>query len=218
VSEPIKADAASSAVKERILRAAIHEFGITGYHLTSLRTIAERSGSNKPMIYYHFQGKEGLYLAAVRRLLEETAGILRDVAKGDAPALVKLRRYGEVYLDAFLISRPMMGTVLRELNSLVTPLYHAIADDHNDLVTPLLRRVLAEGVEQGEFRGIDIDGCVGGIVQILLGYARLRGVRPDAAIKSAMDQLIGYYAVGLLSREALAARLEAPPVAAAEGH
>jgi hypothetical protein len=78
--------------------------------------------------------------------------------------------------------------------------------------------VLAEGVEQGEFRGIDIDGCIGGIIQILLGYARLRGVRPDAAIKSAMDQLIGYYAVGLLSREALAARIEAPAGSPAESY
>jgi AcrR family transcriptional regulator len=196
-----------NGVKERVLRAAIHEFGVTGYHLTSLRTIAERSGSNKPMIYYHFQGKEGLYLAAVRRLIEETAAVLREALAAEAPALVKLRRFAEVNLDAFLVSRPMMGTVLRELSSLLGPLYHAIAEEYNDQITSQLRRILAEGVEHGEFGRLDIDGCISGIIALLHGFVRYGSGRPDGAVRTAISQLMDYYALGLLSREALAERL-----------
>lgn len=201
-------DAADSpGVKERILRAAVEEFALNGYHLTSLRTIAERSGSNKPMIYYHFHGKEGLYLAAVRLLLEELAEVLREVAAQDAPALVKLRRFAEAYLDAFLVSRPMMGTALRELNSLATPLYHAIVEEYNHLIAPLARRILAEGVERGEFRKLDIDGCVNGVVNLLHGYVRFRRAAPEHLIRPALSQLMDYYAIGLLSHEALAEHL-----------
>jgi AcrR family transcriptional regulator len=194
-------------VKDRILRAAIEEFALTGYHLTSLRTISERSGSNKPMIYYHFHGKEGLYLACVRLLLEELAEALREVAAQDAPALLRLRRFAEAYLDAFLVSRPMMGTALRELNSLTTPLYQAITEEYSHLISPIARRILAEGVEQGEFRKLEIDGCVNGVANLLHGYVRFRRTAPEHLIRPALTQLMDYYAVGLLSHEALAEHL-----------
>lgn len=197
------------SVKERILRAAIAEFGATGFHVTSLRTIAERSGSNKPMIYYHFQGKEGLYLAAVRRLLEETAAELRTVTEGEIPALLKLRRFAEVYLNAFLVSRPMMGTVLRELNSLSPSLYHAIVEEHGHLVTAQLRRILTAGMERGEFRPLETEACLGGILALLHGFLRYRRTPPDHVARVALGQLMDYYALGLLSREALTAHLDA---------
>lgn len=196
-------------VKERILRAAIAEFGATGFHVTSLRTIAERSGSNKPMIYYHFQGKEGLYLAAVRRLLEETAAELRPVVEGEMPALLKLRRFAEVYLNAFLVSRPMMGTVLRELNSLSAALYHAIVEEHGHLVTAHLRRILTAGMERGEFRRLEVEACLGGILALLHGFLRYRRTPSEQVARVALGQLMDYYALGLLSREALIAHLDA---------
>lgn len=201
-------DEAMLGVKERILRSAAAEFALSGYHLTSLRTIAERGGSNKPMIYYHFHGKEGLYLAAVRLLLEETAARLHEVTEGDDAALVKLRRWAEVYLDAFLLSRPMMSTVLRELNSLTTPLYHAITDEYTQLIFGRLRAILAGGVERDEFRPLDVEGCAGGIVNLLHGYVRGRRGSPEQAMRAALSQLLDYYAVGLLSHQALAAHLE----------
>lgn len=197
----------SAGVKERILRAAIHEFALTGYHLTSLRTIAERSGSNKPMIYYHFHGKDGLYLAAVRLLLEEMAERLRAATGGTMPALERLRRFADVYLDAFLVSWPLLGTVLRELEGLPPTLNHAIVDVYMRLIGSQLRRLLAEGVEQGEFRRLDIDGCVGGITSILHGYVRGRHSSPERTIRTASSQLMDYYALGLLSPGALSARL-----------
>lgn len=203
---PSTTDADARGAKERILHAAIHEFALTGFHLTSLRTISERSSSNKPMVYYHFHGKDGLYLAAVRLLLEETAERLRETTTGNVAALVKLRRFAEVYLDAFLITRPMMGTVLREIEGLPPTLYHAIVDEYMRLIGSQLRRILADGVEAGEFRRLDIDGCVGGVIALIHGYIRGRG-HADRAMRVAVSQLMDYYALGLLSREALAARL-----------
>lgn len=188
----------TSTLKQRILDAAIHEFGVNGYHLTSLRTIAERTGSNKPMIYYHFQGKDGLYLAAVRHLLEELGAHVREAVEIEAPAVVRLSRFAEVYLDAFLISRPMMGTVLRELNGLVTTLYDTIADEHAALVTVHLRRILVAGVEGGEFRRLSIDECIGGITALLHGFVRHRRVSPQHARRAALSQLMDHYALGLL--------------------
>jgi AcrR family transcriptional regulator len=197
-----------TGVRERILRAAIAEFARGGYHLTSLRAIAQRSGSNKPMIYYHFHGKEGLYLAAVRLLMEEMAARLAAAVAGETDALRRLRRFAEVYLTDFVVERPLLGVTLRELEGLPPALYHAIVEDYLRLIVPLLRQILAEGVERGAFRPLDADECASGIIALLHGYLRGRRPTPERAAH-AVTQILDYYAVGLLSRRSLAAHLHA---------
>jgi AcrR family transcriptional regulator len=198
-----------AGVRERILQAAIAEFARTGFHITALRTICERSGSNKPMVYYHFQGKDGLYLAAVRRMLEETAARVRAATDSDLPVLDRLRRYAEVYLDAFVVSCPLLGTALRELEGLDESLRRSIVEEYVRLVLPQLQQILADGVGQGAFRSLDVDACVSGITSLLHGYIHHRTRTPDLAMRTAISQLMDYYTLGLLSRATLESRLAA---------
>ncbi len=74
--------------KEKILTAADSLFGSVGFDAASTREIAERSGVNKALIYYHFKTKEallGMVLERHYRRLVETveqaigqAGSFRD--------------------------------------------------------------------------------------------------------------------------------------------
>jgi AcrR family transcriptional regulator len=49
--------------------AAILLFTNRGYAATSVREIVEMAGVTKPALYYHFQSKEGIYLAILEELL-----------------------------------------------------------------------------------------------------------------------------------------------------
>ncbi len=73
---PSRPKAAKSAIgtRERILRAAVNEFAAKGYSGGRIEAICASAGVNIRMIYHHFGGKEGLYIAA----LEETLSGLRD--------------------------------------------------------------------------------------------------------------------------------------------
>ncbi|QEM66912.1 TetR/AcrR family transcriptional regulator [Geobacter sp. FeAm09] len=51
----------------RLLRAALDLFTQRGYSATSVREICAAAGVTKPVLYYHFKSKEGMY----RALLEE---------------------------------------------------------------------------------------------------------------------------------------------------
>jgi AcrR family transcriptional regulator len=75
-SRPSRPKAAKSAIgtRERILRAAVNEFAAKGYSGGRIEAICASARVNIRMIYHHFGGKEGLYIAA----LEETLGGLRD--------------------------------------------------------------------------------------------------------------------------------------------
>ncbi|HTX08566.1 MAG TPA: helix-turn-helix domain-containing protein [Solirubrobacteraceae bacterium] len=63
------------STRERILDIALELFSEQGYDKTSLRDIAERLGTTKAALYYHFERKEDILLALHLRLHE----IGRDV-------------------------------------------------------------------------------------------------------------------------------------------
>ena len=54
--------------RERLLASATDLFNRKGYAGTSVREIVEAAGVTKPVLYYHFGSKEGIYLA----LFQET--------------------------------------------------------------------------------------------------------------------------------------------------
>lgn len=54
--------ALDTAVRERLLREALRLFEESGYAATSVREIVEAAGVSKPVLYYYFNNKEGLYL------------------------------------------------------------------------------------------------------------------------------------------------------------
>ena len=68
-----------SKVRERLLTGAARLFARKGYASTTVREIVAEAGVSKPVLYYYFQNKEGLYseimeTASVRyrRLLDES--------------------------------------------------------------------------------------------------------------------------------------------------
>lgn len=61
----------SGSPQQRLLLAATEIFTSRGYAATSVREIVERAGVTKPVLYYHFTNKEGIYLALVEQLLTE---------------------------------------------------------------------------------------------------------------------------------------------------
>jgi AcrR family transcriptional regulator len=56
------------STRNRLLSAAIDVFGRYGFDGTSTRALADAAGVNLQAIGYHFQGKEGLYVAAAEHI------------------------------------------------------------------------------------------------------------------------------------------------------
>jgi TetR/AcrR family transcriptional regulator len=67
--------------RERILDAALVEFGEHGYAGARIGAIARRAGVNQQLISYYFDGKEGLY----RALIERWRSLSTELNQPDAP-------------------------------------------------------------------------------------------------------------------------------------
>ncbi|KUL27538.1 TetR/AcrR family transcriptional regulator [Actinoplanes awajinensis] len=61
--EPHERQRDPERTRQRILEAAVAEFGEHGYAGARTRAIAERAGVNQQLVSYYFGGKEGLYRA-----------------------------------------------------------------------------------------------------------------------------------------------------------
>jgi TetR/AcrR family transcriptional regulator len=88
--------------RDRLLQAAIDVFARKGYSATTVREIVDTAGVTKPVLYYHFGSKEGIYLALMEGARTEFSTTLaRAVAEG-GPARQQVFRVLGGVLDLIL--------------------------------------------------------------------------------------------------------------------
>lgn len=154
-------------VRERIFESALRHFSQKGYAATSLREISQDARTTKPMVYYYFGSKEGLYGSIVREILDEMAEAIRANLPASASPADQVMTYSERYLDHFLAKQEIIALVLREVFGLggvpMATLAHAVGDE---LRHPL-DEILARGIERGEFRRVDVPASATAITGIL---------------------------------------------------
>jgi AcrR family transcriptional regulator len=92
----------SAQLSDRILDVATALFLGDGFGATSIEAVAKRAGISKRTFYHRFRGKEEVFEAVVRRLIERWAPPF-DAAMLDAPSLAEaLRRAAEYMLAVAL--------------------------------------------------------------------------------------------------------------------
>ena len=82
--------------KERILEAAMHEFGEKGYTAATIGAICGAHGIAKGLLYHNFAGKEELYLTCVSHCFDEVTAYLKAEETG-----ADLQRYMERRIHYF---------------------------------------------------------------------------------------------------------------------
>ncbi len=143
-------------IRERLLEAALMEFGSKGFDGASTRAIAQRVGAHQPQINYHFASKEALWTAAVDHLFAELATtmqgfddrrLLKSLAVDELAVAVAemIRRFVRFAAAHPELNRIMVHEATTESGRLtwmterhVKPLY--------DRVRPLWRRLRKAGI------------------------------------------------------------------------
>jgi AcrR family transcriptional regulator len=108
------------STRERILDIALELFSERGYDKTSLRDIAERLGTTKAALYYHFARKEDILLELHLRLHEIGYGVLAQLdGLEDAQALVEAwPRLMDEFIDRVAQNRDLVLLHLRNVQAL----------------------------------------------------------------------------------------------------
>lgn len=92
----------SDTVRQRLLRAALELFTARGYAATTVREIVVAAGVTKPVLYYHFGSKEGLYLALLEESFATFEGLLSEFVARPGTARERLLRFCRGIFDSAL--------------------------------------------------------------------------------------------------------------------
>jgi AcrR family transcriptional regulator len=143
--------------RERLLETATELFAEKGYAATSVREIVEKAGVSKPVLYYYFKSKEGLFYAIMEWAAGVQQKILNEIFEARGPVLDRfiflyrrvyagIQQYKSLYIMIHgLIYGPPQGV----------PEYD-FASYQRDMLAAV-KHIYAEGVSSGELRNVDAD-------------------------------------------------------------
>jgi AcrR family transcriptional regulator len=155
--KPEERGKAAEQTRERILRAAVEEFGAKGYSGARTAAIAARAGVNQQLISYYFNGKQGLLDELRRRWAADEAGF--------RPAGASFADSVAAYLDLTL-DRPDWARLV---------IWQALGDHPGDGTDPVATQKARLGPAVSRVRRRQRDGEVTAAVDaefvLLLAYA-----------------------------------------------
>lgn len=140
-----------SNAKERLLAGAIELFNRKGYAGTTVREIVAAANVTKPVLYYYFANKEGIYLALMQNAFEEFSSVLDVSLKNGRSPRIKITRLlvnvFELFLARIDLARimyaiyygPPQGAPFFDFD-----IYHA-------KLRETIKNLIAEGIGCGEF-------------------------------------------------------------------
>ncbi len=134
-----------ASTKDRILDAALAEFGEYGYFRTTMDRLAEKAGVAKGTLYWHFKSKEELLFAAIDRQYAKLGEKVAQMLKLESPSpdvlttMLDFRRWLDKDLQRF--SRLMLSLwtdVSSELRNKVEQRMRAGIRQFTDMTESLL--------------------------------------------------------------------------------
>lgn len=130
--------------QERILDAALKEFGTKSYEAASINTICSASHLSKGLIYHNFKNKDDLYLQCVRICYDSLLEHLRSGKLNYQDSLAGLQTLLERRQD-FFREHPLYGniffnTILQPPAHLLTPICE-IRKDYDDFLAACCRSI-----------------------------------------------------------------------------
>ncbi|GAB88680.1 TetR/AcrR family transcriptional regulator [Gordonia rhizosphera] len=171
------------STRERLLDVAAHRFAEHGYRQTSLAAIAREVAITPSAVYFHFAGKEEVFLAAFDR----EAGRLGDAIIGREPQAVG-DGYWNAVLNDVVKHLPEYPLVARVLGGAEPELMSRIvAGEFSTRLRATVAVSLRKGQEVGRVRmDIDRDRVALAVETIMLAFlvmtVQARGVGRDERV------------------------------------
>lgn len=139
--------------RARILDAALSEFSANGLAGARTDRIAQAAGVNKALLYYYFESKENLYLAALEmisaKIRDRTLAVyLREASPGE-----RLLRAALEHFDRILTQHEFQGLMQQEMIRLHKGESGALPILVKRVFAPALtmyQSIVREGIESGE--------------------------------------------------------------------
>jgi TetR/AcrR family transcriptional regulator len=145
-------ESGNGSVRQRLLEGAAELFTQKGYAATTVREIVAAAGVTKPVLYYYFRNKEGIYLELMQGSFAKMDSLL-TASRGDRGTvtqrvLLLCDRLYSLFMEHVKVARVMYAIYYGPHQG--APFFDF--DAYHNKFREALQRLMGEGIRQGEFR------------------------------------------------------------------
>jgi TetR/AcrR family transcriptional regulator len=155
---------AGGEVRERLLSGATGLFAAKGYAATTVREIVERAGVTKPVLYYYFRSKEGIYLDLMREPFGKFAALVEETLLEAGSAKERLFRLCLMAYDIFIENLDTARVMYSIYYGPPQGAPFIDFDAYHRQFQEAVLQVLREGIRNGEFRRVDLHDAMWAVV------------------------------------------------------
>lgn len=190
-----------SNAKLRLLKAGTALFAEKGYAGTSVREIVEQAGVTKPVLYYYFQNKEGLFRAILDWAAELQQTLLDEVLETPGTALDRLLDlYTRIYEGVFEYQH-----LFRLIHGLIFGPPQGVPEydfrQYHRRMAQAVQEIYGEGLRQGEVKEADPED-VSILVMGLIDFAfHLHLLGPESMAPGRLKRLLRLTFEGIARKE-----------------
>jgi len=139
------------SARERLLHAAADLFSRKGYAATSVREIVASAGVSKPVLYYYFKNKEGIYHEIIRFGLGKVESLIAGIKALDCSISQKILRLFEGTIDSIQEDIQIIRLLYAVQYGVCRELPAVNMEDIQDLFDDAVLDLVKEGIDKGEF-------------------------------------------------------------------
>jgi AcrR family transcriptional regulator len=170
----------NSSVRQRLLEGAAELFTQKGYVATTVREIVAAAGVTKPVLYYYFRNKEGIYLElmqeAFAKMDDLVAISLKDQGSPTQKLLILSDRAYSLFMENIQAVRVMYAMYYGPHQG--APFFDF--DAYHLKFLEAIRRLIEEGIRKGEFRKGNAEdmtwlilGAINVVMEVHLGHPEM---------------------------------------------
>ena len=187
--------------RERLLETATELFAEKGYAGASVREIVKKAGVSKPVLYYYFKSKEGLFYAILEWAAEVQQNILNEIFESRGTVLERyiflyrriykgIHQYKSLYIMIHgLIYGPPEGVPEYDFASFQRCMLEAV------------KRIYIEGLSAGEIRNVDAEEIAFLVLGLMDFSLNMDMVLPELADSQRPERLLRLAFEGLSKGE-----------------
>ncbi|WP_370410130.1 TetR/AcrR family transcriptional regulator [Streptomyces fradiae] len=186
--------ARSADAPERLIEATRELLWERGYVGTSPKAIQQAAGAGQGSMYHHFDGKQDLALAAIRRSAAELRAAAERVLGGEGTAYARIEAY--LLRERDVLRGCPVGRLTMDPEVVASAELRAPVDETLDWLRGRLTGIVQEGLDAGEFGGpLEAAELAATIVATVQGgYVLARASGSPAAFDTAVRGLLALLA------------------------
>ncbi|MCC7367600.1 MAG: TetR/AcrR family transcriptional regulator [Chloroflexi bacterium] len=167
--------------QERILDAALDVFAEQGYQQATVDDIASSAQTSKGGIYFHFPGKDAIFLALLDRSAKQLLARVGERVARESDPIRKVDAALLTLAQTFGAHRSLARLFLVEARG-AGPRFHAQLAEVQTRFVLFLQQQLQEAVSQGRVSPFDVEvasqAWFGALNQVVIGWALAERPRP----------------------------------------